>query len=513
MNWKIVVPASILLMLILMAASRFVGNGDQAADAEMLEAVTEPVTEPVAERVAMGSTAATTPILRDVAADVGLTFKHGAFQESIDMDPIAMMGGGLCWLDFDSDGWLDLYVVNSHALHEIPNWESRGGLPRNALYRNRGDGTFEDVSDGSGADLIMRGNGCVAGDINGNGYPDIYVTADGPNALLINQGDGTFVDIAYDAGVDAPEWNTAAALADVDGDGMIDIFVGAFIDLEKTVPNPIGLFPQDFYGLPNRLYRNLGDGTFEEIAIQSGITHEERTLGALFTDVDGDGLLDLFVANDGEPNRLYHNQGNGRFVDITEHAGVGDRYSGMGVSAGDYTGDGRMDLVVTNFDREYNSLYRNQGVVDGRPTFEYATFRMGIAGFGQEQTGWGVTWLDLDLDGHLDLFTAQGKVPITDLEADREYIRLYRNRGDGTFLDHSRAVGQREIGPLMARGMAVADYDNDGVLDFAIATIGGPLVLLKADGCRRELAAGRDASFRSRDPARSHAARRSPHRA
>jgi hypothetical protein len=482
MTWKTVVPTSIILILVLIAATRLVGDPVQTADAEMLERTIESRDEPVFARAGLRGANRSTPVLRDVAAEAGLTFQHSAFRDSIDMDPIAMMGGGLCWLDFDNDGGLDLYVVNSHALHEIPAWERQGGLPRNVLYRNLGNGSFEDVSDGSGADLALRGNGCVAGDINGNGYPDIYITADGPNALLINQGDGTFVDIAHDAGVDAPEWSTAAALADIDGDGLIDIFVGAYIDLEKTVPNPIGIFPQDFYGLPNRLYRNLGDGTFEEIAIQSGITHEERTLGALFSDVDGDGLLDLFVANDGEPNRLYHNQGNGRFVDITEHAGVGDRYSGMGVSAGDYTGDGRIDLVVTNFDREYNSLYRNQGVVEGRPTFEYATFRMGIAGFGQEQTGWGVTWLDLDLDGHLDLFTAQGKVPIKDLEADREFIRFYRNRGDGTFLDQSRAVGQQEIGPLMARGMAVADYDNDGVLDFAIATIGGPLVLLKASG-------------------------------
>jgi hypothetical protein len=252
--------------------------------------------------------------------------------------------------------------------------------------------------------------------------------------------------VAHDAGVDAPEWSTAAALADVDNDGLIDIFVGAYIDLEKKVPNPIGIFPQDFLGLPNRLYLNQGDGTFEEVTLAAGITHEERTLGAIFTDVDGDGRLDLFVANDGEPNRLYHNidgaPGRPRFEDITPTAGVGDRNSGMGVSAGDYTGDGRPDLVITNFGMEYNSLYRNDGMQEGVPIF----------------------------------------VPVTGEESDRELIRFYRNRGDGTFLDFSRMVGQQEIGPLLARGMAVADYDNDGVLDLAIATIGGPLALLKATG-------------------------------
>lgn len=480
MNWKIGIPASLLLITMVVVAA-FTANGippssDPAQAATVTPSIENTPTPSQTQELR----------LRDVADVAGLTFIHGAFRESVAEDPVAMMGGGLCWLDFDQDGWLDLYVVNSHALHEVDLWEREGGLPRNALFRNQGDGTFEDVSAGSGADLIMRGNGCVAGDINGNGYPDLYVTADGANALLLNQGNGTFVDVAHDAGVAAPEWSTAAALADVDNDGLIDIFVGAYIDLEKTVPNPIGIFPQDFLGLPNRLYLNQGDGTFEEVTLAAGLTHEERTLGAIFTDVDGDGRLDLFVANDGEPNRLYHNisgaPGRPLFEDVTSIAGVGDRNSGMGVSAGDYTGDGKPDLVITNFGMEYNSLYRNDGAQEGIPVFEYATFRMGIAGFGREQTGWGVAWLDLNLDGHLDLFTAQGKVPVTGQESDREYIRFYRNRGDGAFLDASRMVGQQEIGPLLARGMAVADYDNDGVLDLAIATIGGPLVLLKATG-------------------------------
>ncbi len=422
------------------------------------------------------------PTLRNVAAEAGLNFQHGAFKESIAEDPAAMMGGGLCWLDFDNNGWLDLYVVNSHALHEVELWESMGGLPRNALFRNRGDGTFEDVSAGSGADLALRGNGCIAGDINQDGRVDIYITADGPNRLLLNQGNNAFIEAAEQFGIAAPEWSSAAAMGDYDGDGLVDLYVASYIDLEKTVPEPIGLFPQDYLGLSDHLYRNKGDGTFEDVAQQAGLIHQERGLGAIFTDVDLDGDLDLYVANDGHPNRLYVNNGNGAFMENSQQMGIDDRGSGMGVSSGDYNGDGWFDLVVTNFDREYNALYKNQAMTNGNLEFEYSTFRMGLQGFGQNQTGWGVSWFDLDLDSHLDLMTAQGKVPVTDLQADREMLRFYHNRGDSTFRDYSRLVGAEDIGPLLARGMAAADYDNDGDMDVAIVTIGGPLVLLQNNG-------------------------------
>jgi len=358
--------------------------------------------------------------LRDVTEEAGLIFKHGAFKTSMSEDPVAMMGGGLCWLDFDEDGWLDLYVINSYSLHEVDLWQQEGDLPRNALFRNLGDGTFQDVSAGNGTDLALRGNGCIAGDIDQDGDTDIYVTADGPNALLLNQGNGTFIEAAEQAGLAAPEWSTAAAMADYDGDELVDLFVASYIDLDHKVPNPIGLFPQDYYGLPNHLYRNRGDGTFEDVAQQAGLTDEERTLGALFSDLDQDSDLDLYVANDGQPNRLYLNRGDGTFEEISQQAGVDDRGSGMGVAAGDYTGDGWFDLIVTNFEDEYNALYQNNAIGDAKPEFQYATFRMGIQGFGRNQTGWGVTWLDLDLDSQLDLLTVQGKVPVTDLVADRQ---------------------------------------------------------------------------------------------
>ena len=197
--------------------------------------------------------------MRDVASEVGLDFQHGAFAADVTDDAVAAMGGGLCWLDYDRDGRLDLYVVNSHAAEERAYWAAQGDLPRNALFRNVG-GRFEDVSAGSGTDLAMRGNGCLAADFNADGWPDLYVTAYGPNALLINEGDGVFREIAAAAGVDAPEWSSAAAAGDLNGDGLVDLFVAAYIDFNKRIPKPSGAFPQDYYGLPDRLFLNRGAG-------------------------------------------------------------------------------------------------------------------------------------------------------------------------------------------------------------------------------------------------------------
>jgi len=428
--------------------------------------------------------------LVDVATDVGVVFTHGSFTETVTMDPVAAMGGGLCWLDFDNNGWLDLYIINSHSVSEDQLWESRGGLPTNALFRND-NGQFTDVSEASGADLAIHGNGCVAADFNLDGATDIYVTADGPNALLINNGDGTFSDVADEAGVAAPEWNTAAAVADINGDGLPDLFVASYIDLELKIARPSGAFPQDFIGLPDRMYLNegldeQGIPMFGDVAAAIGIDVAGRGLGALFSDFDRDGDLDLYVTNDGNPNSLYRNDSEAgtsgaRFVDVTTAAAVGDSGSGMGVASGDFDGDANFDLIVTNWDRELNAVYKNLG--QDELGFQYSTFRIGISGLGNGQTGWGTAWADLDNDADLDLFIANGRVPITDLEVDAELARLYENRlsqgQPGRFADISEAVGLFDVGPLSARGSALADFDNDGDLDIAINVIGGPAVLLR----------------------------------
>ncbi len=401
----------------------------------------------------------------DVAADVGLNFRHGAFADGLANDPAAAMGGGLCWLDYDRDGWLDLYLVNSHA--------GTDAIPRpNALFRNEA-GRFERSGE---AEVAVRGNGCVAFDYDADGDDDLYVTADGPNVLFRNDG-GSFVPV--EAGVAAEEWSTAAAAGDVDGDGLLDLYVASYIDLARTIDNPSGAFPQDYLGLADHLYLNNGDGTFRDEAADRGLAREDRTLGAVLTDYDGDRDLDLYVANDGQPNRLFENDGSGRFRDITSDAGVGDSGSGMGIAAGDYDGDGALDLFVTNWDRELHALYRSRP--DG--SFLYSTFRIGLAGLGEGDTGWGTTWADFDHDTDVDLFVANGRVPVTDLSSDPEPARLFGNLlaegRPGELRDWSSQVGLDAAGPLLARGSAAADSDPDGDLDVADNPHGGPVALLE----------------------------------
>lgn len=432
-----------------------------------------------------------TPIarqFRDVASSVGIDFRQGAFISEPVEDPVAMMGGGLCWIDYNADGWLDLYLVNSYSASEEVAWEEIGGLPTNSLFRND-EGEFTDVSMQTNTDLAVRGNGCVAADFDGDGWIDLYITADGPNQLLRNNGDDTFslVDNAGGAGA-GDEWSTAAAVADVDLDGDLDLFVGAYIDLERTIDNPSGAFPQDYLGLINHLYLNTGDGLAFVEASGVGLDRSARTLGALFSDLDADGDLDLYVANDGEPNRLYRNDSDGEviFVEVTAEAGAGDSGSGMGIAGGDYDADGRVDLFVSNWEAELDALYRNESSGADQLRFGYETYGIGLAGLGNNTTGWGTAWIDFDLDSDLDLLVVRGRVPVTDLSSDPELARLYLNQTadgrPGQFVDWTSQSGLAVIGPLLARGSAAADFDNDGDTDVAINNIAGSPALLRNEG-------------------------------
>ncbi|MCP4359020.1 MAG: hypothetical protein GY796_13450, partial [Chloroflexi bacterium] len=429
----------------------------------------------------------------NVTAEVGLDFRHGAFANAFYEDPAAMMGGGLCWLDYDNDGWLDLYLINSYAEEEVDYWQNNGGLPRNGLFRND-NGRFQNVSSQSNSNLALRGNGCVAADFNGDGWTDIHITADVPNKLLWNNGDGTFSEGGAAAGIDTPEWNSAAVVADLNLDGWPDLFVGSFIDLDNPVPRPSGAFPQDYFGLPDHLYMNNGDGTFREVTELAGLVREERALGAIFSDVDNDGDLDLYIANDGQANRLYlyellpndpENLGF-RFVEKTQEAEVGDTGSGMGVTGGDYDNDGQFDLFVTNWEAELNAMYRNETAANNSINFRYSTYRIGMRGLGNNMTGWGTAWADFDHDTDLDLLTVNGRVPVSNWETDPELVRLYGNRlaegHPGEYREWTQLVGLKEVGTLLSRGSAVADFDNDGDLDVAINQIGQTAVILRNDG-------------------------------
>jgi hypothetical protein len=422
----------------------------------------------------------------DVAGEVGLDFEHGAFNWDVSADPAAMMGGGVCWLDADNDGWMDLYVVNTYALDEWGMWNDFGGLPTNVLFRND-EGRFS-AAESSGANLAVRGNGCVAADLNADGWTDLYVTTSEENRLLWNDGDGTFTEGGTAAGVAGFGWHAGAAAGDLNGDGLLELFVAGYVDINNRKPEAAGGFPRTHFGVRDLLYVNQGVGpdglaTFTEVGADVGLEDDdfEYGLGAVMADFDGDGDLDVYVTNETNPNRLYLSEPDKaspagfRLEEVASAAGVADAGGGMGVAGADFDGNAAVDLFVTNFGNERHALYANDG---GR--FRDVTAEVGIETLGTGESGWGATWADFDLDGDLDLMVAHGEVPVTDLAADSGLVQVFQNLaagGGSGFVE--AAAGLPEAGEVLARGSAAADYDNDGDIDVAVATISGKLVLLE----------------------------------
>jgi hypothetical protein len=445
--------------------------------------------------VSKGSAAFAGVRLDDVAAKVGLRFRQGAFRFGVSGDATAMMGGGLCWLDYNGDGWMDLFVVNSYTDDNAAAWLKRGGFPRSRLFENVKGRRFVDVTARTHAGLQIRGNGCVAADFNGDGHTDLYVTSSVDDELLWNDGDGTFTEGARSSGVVSFGWHSGAAVADVNGDGRPDLFVAGYTNVRAPIANSVAGFPTNHEGVRDLLFLNEGNGPngrarFREVGVQAGLerSHFAHGLGALFTDVNGDGRPDLYVANDEDPNRLYLNEPSPgplgfRFVERGGAAGVDDGHAGMGIAPGDFNGDGRTDLVVTNSRGQPHAVFASAPAARGGFAFrsDRAPFASALRRAGS--VGWGASWADLNNDGRPDLVVANGAIPVTSLAKDAEPIQVLENltgRGTGSPVGNASGVIDRKGLPqVVGRGLAAADFDNDGHVDIAIGSIGGPLILLR----------------------------------
>lgn len=425
----------------------------------------------------------------DVAAAAGLGVANvsGKDQRYI---VEGMMGGG-AFFDYDNDGDVDLFVGNGSSFEPF----APGGHPSNTLYRNEGDGTFSDVTQEAGLIDSSWSMGVAAADYDNDGDTDLFVSNYGPDRLYRNEGDSTFAEVAAAAGLGDEGWGTGATFGDYDNDGDVDLYVARYVDFsldyESPIPclwknigvycGPVGLLPAS-----DLLYRNEGDGTFIEVTTEAGMG-EARLYGmsAIFSDYDGDGLPDLFVANDSTPNLLYRNEGNGTFSEQAllsgvAYSGEGERQGCMGAAVTDYDGDGLPDIFVTNFADEYNTLYRNEG----GGFFADVAFASGVGAADRRLVAWGTGFFDADNDGDRDLFVANGHTyPEADLpEVDSSYEEansLFENFGAGRFREVTEAAGPGLALRRVSRGAAFGDYDGDGDLDIFVLNLNDTPTLLR----------------------------------
>ena len=404
------------------------------------------------------------------------------------------VGPGCAFLDYDNDGWMDIYLVNSGTC----DFYKPDQPLKNALYKNNRDGTFTDVTDQAGVAGGTFGMGVAAGDYDNDGYPDLFVTAYGRSILYRNNGDGTFTDVTEKAGVAAPGWTTSAVWFDYDNDGYLDLFICSFVEFgldehvfcgDNKLEKRYYCIPRVFTPTPSLLFHNNGDGTFSEVTKDTEIaTVLGKALGVVATDINNDGLMDLFVANDTVQNFLFVNRGKNNWEELSLFAGVaysadGQARSGMGVDAADVDGDGWQELFVANIDQETFSFYRN----NGDETFRDDAFVHGIAQATRQLSGWGLKFFDFDNDGYTDLFLANGH-PDDMIEqystqvTFKEPLLLFRQEG-GKLQNISPEAGPIFRESFPARGLAVGDYDNDGRLDVLVANNGeAPLLLHNCAG-------------------------------
>src|SRR5580704_2383129 len=464
-----------------------------------------PVQSPTAASALPASPVADTPAppvrpsgpieFTDVTAQAGIHFKHnsGAFGKKYLPET---MGSGVCFIDYDNDGWQDIFFVNSM---DWPGHKS-GGKSFPALYHNNHDGTFTDVTKEAGLAVETYGQGCAVGDYDNDGFDDLYLTTVGSNHLYHNLGNGKFADVTAKAGVADPGFSSSAIWFDYDNDGKLDLFVTHYItwsietDQYCSLDNKNKSYctPQTYKGESSHLYHNKGNGVFEDVTKRAGLLDPtSKALGVALLDFDNDGWMDLFVSNDTEPNKLYHNNHDGTFTDVGVTVGVafsdsGRVRAGMGTDAADIDASGFPSLVIGNFTNESTALYK----FDRSGLFSDESARSGIGPMTAQSLTFGCFFMDYDLDGLLDIVAANGHVSddIAVVQPTLRYAQpagVYRNVGDRKFEDVSGKLGRAIQKAVVGRGLAYADFDNDGDLDLVITANNGPARLLRNENANQ----------------------------
>jgi enediyne biosynthesis protein E4 len=431
---------------------------------------------------------------RDITRQAGIHFVHnnGAFGKKYLPET---MGPGVAFIDYDNDGWQDIFIVNGT---DWPGHASKHSTPK--LYHNNHDGTFTDVTHKAGLDIEILGMGVAVGDYDNDGYDDLFVTAMGQSHLFHNNGNGTFTDVTQKAGLMGPkEFSTSAAWVDYDRDGKLDLVVANYVqwsiegDLYCTLDGKSKSYctPESYKGTAVRLWHNRGDGTFEDVTKKAGLGEPtSKTLGIAVLDYDNDGWPDLLFSNDTQPNKLYRNNGNGTFTEKAVVAGVafsedGVARAGMGVDAADYDRSGYASLLITNFSNQMLSLYHNEGkglFVDEAPRSEIGRASLLTLGFG-------CFFFDYDLDGWPDILIANGHIDgdIQRVQPNVKYAmppHVFRNAGKGDFQEVTQSLGAAFGAPRVGRGAAYGDINNDGRLDLLLSTNGGRAYLFENDATR-----------------------------
>jgi hypothetical protein len=434
------------------------------------------------------------PQLVDITDSTGIKFEH--LSSSDKKYIVESMAGGVALIDYDRDGLPDIYFTNAPTV----DMALAGQKTRSALYHNNGDGTFTDVTDKAGVGYPCFAMGAVVGDYNNDGWPDLLVTCLGGVVLYRNNGDGTFTDVTKQAGLNDTQFATGAAFGDYDGDGWVDLFVSHYVDFHlNDLPKfgssktcqyhglAVQCGPRGLKGAGDLLFHNNGDGTFTDVSKAAGVDdpHGYYGLGAVWSDFNDDGRLDLFVANDSTPNFLYRNDGKGHFTEVGFLAGTavsqdGSEQAGMGIALGDYLHAGRLSIFVTHFSEEYAALFRN----DGGMSFTDVSFLAGVATPTIPYVGWGTAFFDFDNDGWPDLFMVNGHVypQVDSLDVGARYREpklLFLNRHDGTFRNISELVGPAIQIPQVSRGAAFGDLFNDGRIDIVVENLDGKPMILR----------------------------------